>query len=437
MAQQRKSNLLPIILTGVGVAVLGYVAWAYFLTPWREYTQELEGINVKIYAKTRERVDALKKRAARDRFEMMSLPANPHDAQVEYFRYLDDLVKRNHFEIGGNSGSQGVLQYVKESKVTLAASTTSQINAAKKEPVLVYTVLTFFLKGQATVGHLSNLLQEFDDSPILHRIKNMSVVRLEGKKESGKKESGKKKDSRLVAVQLDIEALIVAGNERRTHRLSGPDDALIELNALSFLMPGPAGMMLVPWVVGPAGELSPARVAKENQNRDYGEIDKKNIFFGKMPKVDVIPELPIGPPEPKNTDPTPEEPPHGTLKMRDYFSLKLITKSFTTEQGLIVDTVEEDAEALMYNPLKNMYARWKDAAGYRKVVVYGSKSNEIEVEGHLKRIDDSTVYFESKGKIYAIHIGQTFAEAMVAPVPNAELIKLGLKVASTKLETEK
>jgi hypothetical protein len=396
---QQKSNLLPLILAFVVVGVVGLLIWQFWLEPLQAYNSQLNELTRQKLEKLKQIEEGRKERAARDRFEMLSLPSNPDQARLKYQRYLEDLVARHHIDL-----TSGVLTPTGTKEVMAVGAKQSAFGTKKDdEKDRAYTTLAYRLDGQASLAHLAGLLRDFEDTPLLHRIKSMTVKPVD---QDPKK--GKKKDGYQVNVQMELEAVIVAGGNRRAETLIGPDDTLIELNALTFLNPRAAGLALVPWAVGPGGLLSKALIDKHKAGRDYSVIDRKNIFLGyKKP-----------PPEPVDPGGKDDEytfPPG--MDMRDFFRLVAITKT------------DEVDEALLYCVAKGTYMKLKTTPGYRLFKIYDSNNDKLLIDAKVLRIDYGVVYFEQDEQVYGIHAGETLKEAVKTPIPESELTKIGLKLA--------
>src|SRR5262249_16790829 len=129
-----------------------------------------------------------------------------------------------------------------------------------------HIVLNFLVRAKGDWGGLMNLLEEFQRTPLLHRLRNLSI----DQQQSGEKASGDK-----LAMTLSIEAMVVNRNDQRPDNLWGVDPRVLVLDAILGLNGQPAG-----WAMLLRGQ---ALLVPEMPRRRYVELAQVNPFVGAMP----------------------------------------------------------------------------------------------------------------------------------------------------------
>ena len=140
-----------------------------------------------------------------------------------------------------------------------------------KKPV--YIPLTYNVRAKASLGNLVQMLEHFQRAPLLHRIKSLTIARVENTV------AARKKRDDVVTVQMTVEAL--RRQWRGTRRL-GFDPRLLALDTLMVLAHRPGGIALAPSILNPTGPLWPRQLTRSATPRKYADIAKKNIFLGPL-----------------------------------------------------------------------------------------------------------------------------------------------------------
>ncbi len=202
------SSLLGVLIVGGG-ALIAQVA---FLGPLRQLRDDGEAVRKEVEDKRKElaadqeQIDrALKLSPRLARWKQISLPPpksyQPEDVtrhlaalQVEYERYLSDLLRRSGF----------VPASITVTPRPLEAPRTG--SGAAKGPPPVFRALTFTARGQAGLDALVKMLEEFHGAGLLQQVRSFGV-------EKPQQEKGGSRGA--LDVTLTVEALMVNGAERR------------------------------------------------------------------------------------------------------------------------------------------------------------------------------------------------------------------------------
>jgi hypothetical protein len=241
-----------------------------------------------------------------------------------------------------------------------------------------HLALTFLVRAQGNWAALAKLLERFQRTPLLHRLKSWNVEQAPGEKEK----SGKK-----LVMNLTVEALVVNHSDKRPDNLWGIDSRLIGVDALLALQGRPAGWTML--LRGQALLLPPM------PDRRYADLARVNPFVGGR--------LPEEKEKKRDTRP-PDNRSNVHLVLTDHASQKAILLAATKSKG-------ESAIKLAATAGHDVFEVW-DGHGLLK--------------GKVLRVDPRDVYVQVGKAIYAIHIGQNLAEAMERPLAPNELARLGL-----------
>ena len=178
----------------------------------------------------------------------------------------------------------------------------------------------------------------------------------------------------------------------------------------------PGGLALVPWALGPSGPL-----AKDKLDRagvDYTKISRDNVFIGYQP-----PEKKTTPketnPNPNPVQPTQKDDENGPDPLEFY-------------RLIFISIQEGEGEALLYSVYHDSEKQLRSFGFKKDFYIYGQSGSKTLLKGRVLKIDFDGVYFQdllsTKTKTYFIRMDQTLKEAMEEPVPEAQLIKVGIKV---------
>jgi hypothetical protein len=380
----REMRLLVGLLGMLGLGGAGILVYSWFYKPLLGYNVAIRKLNDTIEQKQvllDTTLDERSKLLARAR--LMSLSPSMDLARSEYHKYLYPLLESCQFDIESFSLAPS----------TELKGTASVPGGTALKPG--HQVVAFQVKAKAEIEGLVKALDLIQKTPLIHRIKLLTIDR----------DTAAKKASDKLTIAMTIEAMIVSKAEAHSDGPFAPDLRLIMLDTMSALYRGPTALALIPWIVGPTGPLAQDRVAAESgYRRDYADVAKKNIFNGLVPY-----RIPIEPKTEEPYDPAPDFDP------RDYIRL---------------DTTDPDGrEAYLRNlvyktpPTKLRMGKW---SGYDTFRIFSEYKTKVLVKGKVLRIDQRDVYFQVREEIYGIHIGQSLWEAMKRPLSDREIEALNL-----------
>jgi hypothetical protein len=481
--------MLPLILAIVGVFVVLFLGWQTLGVPLRDYGYQLEDLRGKVMDKQLEIARVRNERIALERFEALSLPANPQD---QYVQYLWELLGRHGFYKPGLSpGTTNVK--------TLPAPKGAPAGAKKEEKV--YTTLSYRVDGTVSLANLAAMFKEFSEAPLLQRIKSMTIRPAEKSGDGETKKARPKKSDFLLAVQMEIEALLVEGAQQRPNQLIGPDERLLEINTVTNLFGQlPGALSLTPWIVGHTGPLAQALAAKAKGQRDYALIDRDNVFLGyrrplPLDSKDLDFKL-LTPPKVTLKEGEPKEIKIAVARGKEFdeavnielkvgkgfivepasFELDPSTKEVTAKIGMEEDSDQEEGtitvtatggdkshkttirvemeasdtpeidlrefyklihisktsevdEAWLYCAANNNLIRLKvPSTAYSTFQIKDLPGKKVLIKGTVLKIEPGMVYFQVGTQVYAIRRGENLMEATRKTVSEAELVKAGVKV---------
>jgi hypothetical protein len=305
--------------------------------------------------------------------QALSLPSEVVRSERDYQRHLNKLLEESGISPGTfyvSVGTTGVVM-----RGTRFVNNTLSDN--KKPPLL--TPLTFTVSGKTDLAHLVDLLEHFYRTPLLHRIKNLSVKRPPNP-------GGTATKSTELDINLTVEAAIVRGAEDRATILPFVDRRLLWLDALTKLLRGPAGLANVPWIVSPTGPAGLPNVPEPPGG--YAAIAAKNIFYGPPP-------------------PPPAKAPETDIAA----SVRLV---------IISDDNDNGCEAVLYNSKDSNWTKLCPKSG-KITFQYKNEAGELCVEGTVVRINHQDVVFRAADLLYSIALDQTLADALRKPLSPAQV----------------
>lgn len=379
----QRNNIWMLVLAGVPV-LLGvlYLGWLQAFT-LADYDTKIADLDGQISKKNLE-VSQVMRNKDLLRWRELSLPADVHLAQREYNRYLHDLL------------------YGKVSELALTPNAPTEVKAqGTLNKKTLYTSLTFNVRGKTTLAQLAGILEKFQRTPLVHKIKSLTLER-----------DANTDEKSPLRMQLAIEALIVDGAKTALADLAGVDPRLIAVDALSGLRRGPVGLGLLPWVVSPRGPAGP-HVAMVTPRRNYPDIAERNIFVGA-----AAPKPP--PPMTETTEVVKEEP---TPMVDPDESLAYV---YLQE----ISHIDALQEAFLYSRTTKRSMRIRAAAGYDSIPLGFDQAKKAPIRAKVVRIDARDVFFKVDEAIYGIHIGDTLADSLREPLQKSEVERLRLVPAA-------
>jgi len=394
-----RERRLAIILCGIVVVGGLFLAYQLILRPLGEYDSTIATLEDDIKGERDQVFKILKDKPQLERWRLMSLPIDPaHPADVglargEYGKYLNELMYRNRF-----------------ADVNLNPVEVNRAIGTQPGKKPDYTAVDFNIRAKTSLANLVQMLEEFQRTPLMHKIKNLTIDRSENAP------AARRKREDLVAVQMTIEALVVSGAERRPTNLLGVDHRLLAVDALTALGRGPTGLALVPALLSPTGPLGAKLMERlqdaaagrgsaspgytEVPRRNYRDIAKKNIFQG-APTLDAKEDTPF---VPSGED----------IDVRRFTYLTDIT------------VTDWRSEAFYYIRTSNRKTRLRVSPGFNALRIMDDNDDQVVVNGKVVKIESRDIFFSVGNNYYRLHIGQNFAEAMRRKLPEAEVKELGL-----------
>ncbi len=312
---------------------------------------------------------------------MMSLSPNLDAAVAEYGNFLAPLLIDSGLEIEQMNWSE--------------STDNKQQTAKDKETKPGHRIVMFQVRAKGDLGDLVRTLEVIQKTPLLHRVKTLDIARID---------TSPKKTNDKLNINMKIEAMMVGRAEPHADGPLAPDQRLVALEVLLALRRAPTGLALLPWVVGPTGPFARQQLAMDSGYRQYGDMDRKNIFRG-------------GEPPPPRTGSTGDDDdlPDDGLDVREYIRL---------------DTADPDnREAFFRNlvfktqPVRVRSSTW---SGFNIFRVYNEWKTKVLYTAKVLRVDQRDVYFQVQDDVYGIHLGQTLADAMRKRLPSAEMERLNL-----------
>src|SRR6266481_1020144 len=379
----RERFLAIVVLGFIALAGAGLMISQFIWSPIRNRNHRISEIKSEI----EERRDKIAQiQALKPKFEgwrQISLPADLGFARLEYEKHLRELLLQSGFE--GNTTtvipSRGADP---KSNPTLPG---------KKEPI--YTRMNFTVAADGELADLVDFLERFYRTPLLHEIKRLDIRRpLTALIDTGPQ----RQNANILHIEMNVEALVLAGADKRKQLLPSVDWSLAGVDVLTSLCNSPTGLIILPSGIGPTGPLGPPILAAPA--RQYGSIAAKDIFFG----------------------PTILE--------------QVAEKTAATEHVYLTDITHTGtkAEAFLYDRYNNSKTRLRASAGFDSFRIRDSKGVTL-VQGKVVRIDDRDLIFQSGDRYYAMHVGQNLEESLKHPLGASELKELGF--SENKLETRK
>lgn len=367
----RERVLAVAVLAVVCLAGTVVMAYQFVVTPIDERKASLRGLQADIDTKSERIAQVQMQKPKLELWRQLSLPADVDMARREYERELNTLMKRSRFA----NGSFTVTPKPPDTK-------TSPTIGMKKEPI--YTRLAYTVQAHTSLANLVDFLERFYRSGLLQQIKSISITR-------PVTASGPQQRSNILDINMNIEALVVAGAEKRPTLYPRIDRRLLALDLGVAIRGGPTGLALVPWAIGPAGPLGSTRLALPD--REYAAIAGKNIFFG--------------PPPPRERT--------NAVDVTEFVHLTDITRN------------ERKTEAFLYDRYNNRTTRLRASAGFNAFRVLDN-DGEVLVQGTVVQVEEREVVFKVGEKYYTIHVGQSLQEVLEKPLKDQQLKDMGINI---------
>lgn len=333
-----RERILAIAVVGVVIlGGLGVMFHQFFWSPYRDRKANLELLQKQGQTKELRIAEIVAQRPQLERYRQLSLPADINVAELQYGRYLNDLLNKSD---------------IKDIRVTPRRPDARNTPAlANKTPI--YTKLLFAVEGRTSLENLPKLLEGFYRTALMHQIKILSVTR------PLTLQQGQSRDE--LDLRMTVEALVVTGAEKRATLMPQFDRRLAAADITTAVSFNPTGLGLALWAVGPFGPLGPGNLAEPA--RDYSAIAYKNIFFGPPPAVV------------KQTEPETELLRHVTLT------------------SITIDVARKRREAALYDRFTNRQTRLRVMGGFNQFALLQNNQGATLVQGEVMRIEERSLVF--------------------------------------------
>jgi hypothetical protein len=377
------------VLVAVVLAGAGLLAYQLYWVPSRDKDRAIDALQQDV-GKRGARVREVQAEMPKlERWRLLSLPADPDAAKVEYEKYLSEMMQ----DSGLTAGTFSITPKGVDSKTGLVGTGSG---AAGK--VQVYTRLTFAVQLHTSLAKLVTVLEQFYRTGNMQQIKTLSIQR-SSTGSTQPQAQGQGQQQTDLEINFSVEALIVHGPNVRKNIVPEIDRRLLVADVITSMRQGPAGFALVGWFVGPTGPLGPRKLAEPA--RSYSAIAGKNIFFG-----------------PPQRERPPEE-----IELTQFVNLTDITHDSSRTEAFLYGRVNKRFYRLRAEPGFNIFRVWDD-------------KGETKVRGKVVQIGARELIFSVDDAYYQIHIGQSLEDAMRQALKPSKLQEMGLIKAKQTVKKE-
>lgn len=363
----RQTNWKFIFITVGSIVIVGFVFLRFFWSPLQEHNKRLVLLEEEYSKQRGEFLTFLKEKKRLDRDRLLGLPRDLAKGINQYSHYFQKLLRECGF-----SGAD--VAPVADTRNPAAAGNPALAGAATAKKA-GHMPLTFLVRAQGDWPGVAKLLEQFQRTPLLHRVKTLIVEQQQTEKDAPGK----------LVLNMTVEALVVNRNDQRPDNLWGLDPRLGLVDALLAMNGQPTG-----WFMVLRGQ---ALLVPEMPERSYAVLARVNPFVG-------------GPLTPE-TDYAEEE-------RQDK---ERLAKTFLTL------TLPSAQEAVLLAPTsadKSSSIKLAAAPGQDTFPIWDGK------KGKIIRVDLRDVYFSVDNDLYRIKIGQNLGEAMKRPLSPTERKSLGV-----------
>jgi hypothetical protein len=372
-APKQQTNWVVILGTTGGVVLVAVLFLQMFWFPWQQANRSLLQKEDEYDRRHHDYAVFMKERKRLETARLLGLPRNLEKGGTDYAGYLQTLLRQSGLTVEDFQGPNGV-------------DTRSQ-GPARGQVKPTHVPLSYLVRAQGTWATITKFLEKFQRTPLLHRLKSWSIERAT---------SAKGGDTGKLLVNLTVEALVVGRNDRRPDDLWGLDPRLVQLDTLLTLRRLPAG-----WALLLRGQ---ALLPPSMPNRRYTDLARVNPFVGGPTPWDLPPRPKAKPPDKRAAD----ERPHIYLVLTDIAGQRAI---------LLKETKPDLTSAINI-----------DLAGPNHRDKFEVWDGKQRLKGKVLRVDPRDMYFQIGREVYAIHVGQSLAEAMHRPLSPRERTERGLAV---------
>jgi len=236
----RERTIATALLATLALAAGAFLFYRFYLAPVADLKERIRIADVEDEQRQQRMKEVHDHESEMAKLRKLSLPSEVAFSQLGYHRHLEKMIERN-----GISTRNLVVKPRSSSDVFRGGA------FDKKDPFL--NSVSFTITGHTDLSGLLKLLVDFYSTPLLHKIRTVSITHL--KSTADRKTGDQAQKSRELQITLDVEALIVKGAETR--------DEILPKN------PPPPGNLAQP-------------------ARDYLAMVSKDIFFGPPPPTSKV-----------------------------------------------------------------------------------------------------------------------------------------------------
>lgn len=375
------TNWTLILATTGGTILLGFLFLKGFLLPWQKNARDLERLEDEFFTQDREFKTFLKEKSKLESYRLLGLPRDLEGGSSGYTLYLENLLK--------DCGMTGV--DIKPSGNEEKPK--SQSAGGKIKPG--HITLSFQVDAKGDWFSLTKMLEKFQRTPFLHRLRNLAITPIR---------AGKKGAQTKLAFTMNIEAMVVHKNERRPDNLWGFDPKVFARDSVLALFGQPSG-----WSMLLRGQ---ALIIPELPKRRYSDLGWVNPFVGGKPKSPY--EEVVKKKEEKKTPPPKR------------FEYRLVLTN-PSHQRAILHSPEKDIAVKLAGPLdSSLVVVGGSGCGILHLEAFTIFDGIDTVAGTVLRVDLREVYVQIGGEVYGIGFEKALADYLKTPLTRAEQKKRGL-----------
>lgn len=357
----RPTNWRFIIAVVGGTVVVGFLFLRTFFFPYQQAKKSLALLSDDYDSQRRDFLLFMKEKKRLDRDRLLGFPRDQAHGISQYQEYFLGLVKACSLKLEEFNPTAG--------EVKKAAG-----NQAKKAE---HIPVTFQVKVQGSWSGLIKLLETFQRTPLLQRIKSWNAEEQRTEKDS----TGK------LVVNMTIEALVVNRNEQRPEDLWGLDMNLAALDGMLALRGQPAGWSMI--------LRAQALLRPEMPARRYSELVMVNPFIG-------------GPLQPEANKSAVVASKKSEKPKESRTGARLVLTDFAEQKAILLAATSAEKSSSI-----------KLAANQTFAITEGKTAKVL-------RVDHRDVFVQVGKEIYRIRIGHTVGEALEQPLPPEEVRNLRL-----------
>jgi hypothetical protein len=376
------TNWTFILVTSGGALLLGFLFLQLFFFPWQKNKRDLDRVQDEVDSQVREFNLFMRDRNKLQTYRLLGMPRNLEWGSSSYTEYLQTLFKDSGFSTKPDIRPSGHEERPK-SKFAGGAIKPGHLTVA------------YQVDAQGDWLSLTKMLEKFQRTPFLHRIRNLTI---------NPKQGGKK-----LSISMNIEAMVVHKNEQRPDNLWGFDPKIFARDTMLALFGQPSG-----WAMLMRGQ---ALLIPQTPARRYADLAWVNPFVGGKP------QSPYEPPVIVKKEGKPRPPPK-----RLEFYLRLANPS-DQRAILVAGGTDKYTVVKLAGPVDptTQFVGGAACAALR-LETFTVFDGIDSVQGTVLRVDLREVYVMVEGAVYAIGFEKTFAEYLKEPLAAEEVKKLKLVV---------